>query len=221
MVGKLFTNDITVQELSARFGGTVATRAALAAVGLMNRVDGMLMAVGSDNSLWRFSSVLAQDATDDPSGALLVAPADDVGRWVRAEKSFVAKLAIGFGTADAAPLLTVPEGFCFRLASFPWWEVTTAFTGGTSAAIGISTSISGYTTKGDLLGGASGDVLATLVAGIANGTAGGELDDLVGFQAMLFEEGNEIRFDRITSVFEAGAGFACVPILVAAAPATP
>lgn len=220
-VGIKKTGGIEAQHLSQRWGGSFATRAALQALSAKDRCDGMCCLVQSDFSLWTFAPSSALVTTGDPNGELALTPSAGSGRWIRADKAFVMKLAIGFGTADAAALLTVLEGFAFRLASFPWWEVTTAFSGGSSSAIGVSSSITGYTTKGDLLGGAAGDVAAALGAGINTGTLGAELDDNVGFHAMLFEEGNEIRFDRITSVFTAGAGFVRVPVLMTTAPATP
>src|SRR5690348_7212071 len=74
------------------------------------------------------------------------------------------KLAIAFGTADAAVLFTVPTNIARIELGSLWWEVTTSFSGGASSAIGCSSSNASYNTKGDLLGGASGDVAATLVS---------------------------------------------------------
>lgn len=197
---------------------SVATKAAMTAIAATNRFNGMLVMVQADRSLWWFDDDLA---VSDTTKELLAAPDAGTGRWVRADKSFVMKLAFTYETADNANLFTVPEGFCLRLAGFPYWEIDVAMTGGSSSAIGISTDVTGYDTSGDLLGGASGDVAATLTAGIAAGTLGGELDDHVGFQALLLEEGQHIQFDRITSAFTAGSGKACIPVVVAVAPATP
>lgn len=194
-------------------GGGVADRTALAAVTAANRYDGKLTLVRSDGSLWRF--VAASAVGEDEAQELVIEPDAGTGRWVRADKAFVMKLPVGFGTTDAAALLTVPEGFVLRLTGHPFWDVTTAFTGGTASAIGVSTDVTGYDTKGDLLGGASGDVAAGLTAGVRAGTLGGELDDNVGFQALALVEDDVIRFDRITSAFTAGAGFVCVPVAVA------
>jgi hypothetical protein len=219
--GVLKYGDRAAREVSERFAGTFATRAALTALSADFRADGALALVSSDNSLWVFDADLTTASTGDPNGALLLTPDAGDGRWVRADKCFFAKLALTFETADATALLTFPEGFAGRLVSFPYWEVTTGFTGGTSSTIGISTNLTGYDTKGDLLGGASGDAAATLVAGITKGTAGGELNDLTGFFDLFFEEGSAIRFDTITSAFEAGAGYVHVPLLITQAPATP
>lgn len=211
--------DDLSRAVSRRAAGTFATRAALKALIAAHRADGMLAMVASDGSLWRFlgSSAVA----GDEAGELVLAPDAGSGRWYRADKAFVMRLPFAAALADAAVLLTVPEGFALRLTGHPYWEVTVAFTGGSSSAIGVSSSITGYTTKGDLLGGATGDVAATLGAGIAAGTQGGELDDNVGFHAMLFEEGTTIRYDEITSAFTAGSGFVCIPVAVGLAPATP
>lgn len=113
------------------------------------------------------------------------------------------KVAISKDTTDAAVLYTVPAGHRLRL-SRSYWHVTTPWTGGSSSAIGLSSSNAAYNTKGDLLGGASGDVLAGLTAGF-KGTAGAE----VGANApVILEPGDTVLFDRITSAFTAGAGFA-------------
>jgi hypothetical protein len=192
---------------------TVATKTALKALTSAGRAEGMLAMVQADGSMWRYSTT--STAVEDTADELVQTPADapSTGRWLRADKAFVMKIPIAFDTADGTAIETIPAGFALRLAGFPYWEVTTGFTGGSSSAIGVSTNISGYETGGDLLGGATGDVAATLVAGDVAGTLGGELDDNVGFQALLFTAASEIQFDAITSAFTAGAGFVCVPVV--------
>lgn len=111
-------------------------------------------------------------------------------------------LPVDFNTADAATLFTVPTGYRLFLSRL-FWEVTTPFTGGSSSAIGISSDATGFSTKGDLLGGATGDVLATLTAGIKGGTVGAKFGSN---GVVVIPETKLIRFDRITSAFTAGAG---------------
>lgn len=136
---------------------------------------------------------------DHPQGTMA---AD--GTWSRnISANFALKLAVAYTTADAAVLLTVPTGKRLLLERI-FWEVITGFSGGSSSAIGLSSSQTGYTTKGDLLGGASGDVAATLVAGVKGGTLGA---DFGSNGIILLEPASTIRFDRITSVFTAGAGY--------------
>jgi hypothetical protein len=209
--------------VSQRFAGTFATRAALQALGSKNRVDGQIAIVASDFSTWMYVAASALVTTADPNGELALTPSDapSTGRWLRADKHFVMKLAIGFATADAALLLTVLEGFALRMVEYPFWEVTADFTGGASSAIGVSTNKASYNTKGDLLGGATGDVAAGLTAGVKVGTMGVKLDTPAERQALILVEGDAIRFDRITSVFAAGAGFVRLPVVLATAPATP
>lgn len=188
---------------------SVADRTALAALSAANRFDGMLCLVRSDNALFRFDS--AASFTSDTYGMIGVTPGAGTGRWVRADKSFIAKLPIAYTTADAAALLTVPTGFALRLTGMPFWDVVTGFSGGASSAIGLSaTAIA--TAKGDLLGGAAGELAATLVAGVIPGTIGPKIDTLVELQAMVLKAADALRFDRITSVYTAGAGFVCVPV---------
>lgn len=123
----------------------------------------------------------------------------------------VLKLAISKDTADAEVLFTVPDGHYLRV-NRSWWNVQTGFTGGASSAIGLSSSNSAYSTKGDLLGGASGDVAATLVA-----TGGGQKGGTIGAKfgsngVVVLGPGDTIKFDRITSAFTVGAGYAMVEV---------
>jgi hypothetical protein len=219
-LGTLNYGDIGAQQLSRRYGGNFATRTAIKGLGAKFRCDGMLVMSIDDGSLWRFAASRS-DATDIAEELILI-PTVGSGRWVRRDPCFTAKLAISFATLDAAVLLTMPENFSARIVAFPNWENTIAYSGGASSAIGISSTKAGYNTKGDLLGGAAGDVTAGLGAGIKLGTIGPKLDSLAELQALQLVEGDSLRFDRITSVFTAGAGFACVPLLVQYnGPATP
>jgi hypothetical protein len=199
--------------LGASFSSGVATKAALSAIVAASRFAGMLVMVRADGSMWRFDAT--STATEDEGQELVIEPDAGSGRWIANDKFKVLKLPIDYTMSDGDAILTVPADMVLRLAAFPYWEVTTGFTGGSSSAIGVSTSVSGYETGGDILGGASGDVAATLVAGIAAGTAGGELDDNVGLHALALVEADELQFDAITSAFTAGAGFVCVPVAIA------
>ena len=229
--GTIKSGDLTAQNISARFGGTVATRLALSQVGVKARTDGQMWIVKADPSSrndysqWVFTSETAPATADGATASvseLVVLPTAGSGFFQRNEKCFTAKFACTFATADAAVLFTVPEGYIVRLIpNALYWEITTSFTGGSSSAIGVSSNKSGYSTKGDLLGGATGDVLAALDAGVNAGTIGPKFDTTTEAQALLLVEGDTLRFDRITSVFTAGAGFVCVPMIFARAPATP
>jgi len=119
------------------------------------------------------------------------------------------KLAIGHATADGAVLYTVPAGHYLRI-NRAWWNVQTGFTGGSSSAIGIDSSNAAYATAGDILGGASGDVAATLVPGQQGGTVGAKMS---GNQVVVLAPGDTIRFQRITSAFTAGAGFLMLEVV--------
>jgi hypothetical protein len=129
------------------------------------------------------------------------------GSWVRnintpadgAVGDVELKLAVDFNTADAAVLYTVPAGRSLVVESV-FYDVSAAFTGGTSSAIGVS---SNGAAKGSILGGASGDVLATLTAGVKAGTKGTAL----AAGTVVLPAGTTVKFDRITSAFTAGSGF--------------
>jgi hypothetical protein len=195
---------------------TVADRAALKALTAAQRFAGQLVVVQDDGSLWRFDG--ASTLTDDEAQELVVEPAAGTGAWLRADKAFVMKIPIAYTNTDAEAILTVPAGFALRLTGHSYWEITTAFSGGSASTIGISTDIASYDTKGDILGGAAGDSTAVETTGIKAGTQGAELDDNVGFHAILMAPGKKFRFDRITSAYTEGEGFVRIPVAVATAP---
>lgn len=197
---------------------SAATIAALKAVPANLRHTGLEATVRADRSRWVFD---ASSSLSDTTNNLVLTPDAGSGRWIRVDSSFVMKLPFSYATADGATLFTVPEGFALRPSGLPYWEVTAAFAGGSSSAIGIASSRTGFTAAGAVLGGAAGDVEATLVAGIAAGTIGTGFDSLAEIQAGLFEEGDTFTFERITSVFTSGSGYVCIPVNVAVAPATP
>ena len=140
--------------------------------------------------------------------------ADAAGNWVRnGGEIWYLRLPISYATADAEVLYTVPTGMTISFSGC-FWEVTTAWTGGSSSAIGISSSLAPHDTAGDIHGGASGDVLATLTVGFKRGTLG------VSFSAApnccVLTAGATVKFNRITSAFTAGAGFIHLPGVVVA-----
>lgn len=121
-------------------------------------------------------------------------------------ETFCLKLPIDFTLADAAVLWTSPANIKTRIISV-FWEITTSWTGGTSSAIGVSSSATGFTTKGMVHGGSAGDVAAALVSTtpINLGTIGTGLSATP--KVIILPAASTLRFDRVTSVFTAGAGF--------------
>lgn len=145
--------------------------------------------------------------TTSPNGHLINAlqPATlDVSVLSQLVPGSVVDLAFpfAFGTADAAVLATLPTGLKL-LVTRGYWEIVADLTGGASSAIGLSSSQSPYNTKGDLLGGAGGDVAASLTAGIRPGTTGADIA-----AGVILLGGTTIKFDRIVSAFTAGSGYA-------------
>jgi hypothetical protein len=151
---------------------------------------------------WAPSSTLTAD------GQLVIAPTDgsdgrfllDAGQDVHLSFPFT------WETADAAALLTMPAGAYLWPARL-WWKITADMTGGAGSTIGVSTDVTGYDVKGDLLGGAAGDAAAALTAALspALGTIGAKWDTVPEKRFML-RPADVLRFDRITSAFTAGAG---------------
>jgi hypothetical protein len=185
--------------------GPASSRALLKAIGPDDRGHGSRVGL-PDGSEWFFHATSALTADD----VLVVAPNVGTGRWLRAPGFAYLELPFTFATADAAPLLVVPAGAKLQLID-PSWKVGTSLTGGAASAIGLSSNKTGFTAKGALLGGATGDVAATLVAAATNtmGTIGSAWDTLAK-QRVIWEPTENVRFDRITSVFTAGAGNACI-----------
>lgn len=179
--------------------------AELKAVPFRARVNGLTVRA-SDGSSWVWDSASELDADD-----VLVAQADDStsGRWLLAPGYVTLRLPIAHSTVDGAVLLVVPDGAVFAPQEF-YWSVTAGFTGGTASAIGVSASVGTHSTAGDLLGGATGDVAATLVAGaVVPGTIGAVWASVAN-RRLVLQAGDEIQFDRITSAFTAGTGFVIV-----------
>lgn len=207
---KLYGDELA-RELLSSVTLVIATLAALKAFPANDRIDGMAVVLASDGSRWKYAIGSSTTADDQ----LIVSPTDTVGRWVRTDKSVVLTAAAGFALADAAVLYTVPAGFRLILG-VPFHNVTTSWTGGTSSAIGCSSGNTGLATKGDLLGGASGDVAAGLLStgAYAKGTVGAK----IGKPGAVLVAGDTILFDRITSVFTAGASTIHIPVTVALAP---
>jgi hypothetical protein len=125
---------------------------------------------------------------------------------------FTLSLPVSFSLADAAVLYTVPSlpGGGRLAIERAFWEPLASFTGGASSAIGISSSNASYNTKGDILGGASGDVAAglTFVAPFFKGTIGAKAATQ---GVIVLVAGDTLRFDRITSAFTAGNGYVHLP----------
>lgn len=190
----------------------VASVAAMKA--LASASNGQMFQCAADGSNWRYvsTSVLSDD------GGFLVAGATGIGSgaFLRTDRVIDITAAVTYATADAAVLYTVPAGFQLQL-DIPYNHVTTSFAGGSSSAIGASSSNSGMSTKGDVLGGSGGDVAATLVStgAYAKGTVGTK----IGTPAATLVGAETLIFDRITSVFTSGVGVYHFPARVLLAPA--
>ena len=218
---------------------TVANRTALAALGTATFAveDGALARVLSDNSFWRYNaaSTAAADFTGTVSIAagavtaaqiVLVPTGAAAGRWIRADKAFTLRIPFVFGTADAALMHTVPVGFAWRMTGMPYWDITTGLVGDAATRIGWSSSnLAGdFTVKGDILGSAGGDSIATLGAGAAivtPGTIGDAWSDadtantsLAVVAGLMPVAGSTIRYDIIVAGtgLTAGAGMLCIPV---------
>lgn len=203
-------NHLTPYDAPKYSGGTavaasVATLAALKALSEPgDLVHGNEVLVDADGSVWYFHSTSALTGDD-----ILVATPDatayaSAGRWLRCVGEVDLAVPFTYATTNNATIFTLPTGAIFALER-AYWEVTTGFTGGSSSAIGVSSTT--RSTAGDLLGGSSGDVAATLVAGSAiPGTIGTTMDTLAELHANVFSATEAFKLNRITSAFTAGVG---------------
>ena len=183
-----------------RNSDSAASAADLKSLASADLISGSEWTVGPNGLryIWSTTSTLA----DDAFAVLQPTDAPAAGRWLlRAGQTVDLVLPVTFATADVAVLYTLPTGCRLQIVS-SFWEVTLAWTGGSSSAIGVSSSNAGMSTAGDVLGGASGDVLATLVAtgAFAKGTVGAK----IGKPAASLSPGETLKFNRITSAFYRG-----------------
>lgn len=200
---------LSLDELLAAEGASFASISAAQAITeayWFGRIE-----VAGKTYVWRPSSV-----ANDTTGQVAIRPsalgASDPGRFERASESFCLQLPFTFATADGAALFTVPTGWRL-LVNRPFYDVSISFTGGTGSTIGVSSSNTVYSTKGDILGGAAGDAAANLTAGFRAGTIG---TDIASQGIVVLIVNDTIRHDRITSVFTAGAATLIVPVVRAA-----
>jgi hypothetical protein len=188
------------------------TRAELKAIPVGARSDNLTFTL-ADGSTWRYSSTAT--AAEDTLQAFVLTPAGSpaAGRWLRVDYAFDLAIPITFANTDAQVLVTLPAGLELRVGR-AYQNVTTAWTGGTSSAIGLSSSNASYNTKGDLAGGAAGDLTAALTIGKGRGAPGTK----VASGSVVLVGGNNILFDRIASIYTAGAGTYVVPVSLIANP---
>lgn len=189
-------------------GNPVADMTALKAIAATGRADGMIVGViagtGGGWELWRFS---AASAAADTTESLVATPAAGTGRWLRLPGDVTLTLPITFANADNSTIFTSPAGSLFHPRE-AWFDVTADWTGGVASAIGVHCSVVGWDTKGDILGGAGGDVAATLVAASfprMTGTIGTKLATRT-LGRLIMKAADTLKFDRIVSVFGAGTG---------------
>ena len=150
-----------------------------------------------------------QAAGQAKNDAALAGPLLPSMRAIVAQGRFMLTLPVDYTLADGAVLYTVPalQGGARVAIERAYWEVVTAWTGGVSSAIGIASSNASYATKGDLLGGAAGDVASGLTVGF-KGTVGAKA---ASQGVIVLVQGDTIVFNRVTSVFTAGSGLLQIP----------
>jgi len=75
-MSKLHYGETAARAVSERIGGKTATTATMAAIAPADRVDGMVIVVLNDYSLWVFKG-----ASATAGSATVIAPSTGSGRW--------------------------------------------------------------------------------------------------------------------------------------------
>lgn len=175
-------------------------RTDLAAIVADIRAPANFVKLSDDLSQWNFN---AASTASDATGLTVVTPGAGNGRWERSDSTLDLKIAISKNTADATTLWTCPAGFRYAVIG-SHWEVTNADWVGTGAN-GLSSSNTKFNTKGDLLGGPTGDTSAELtLANLFCGTAGPKIN----LPRTVLVAGDTIRYDLFGAAFTTGTGFA-------------
>lgn len=156
-----------------------------------------------------FRYIVPSPGAADATAQLIINPNfGGTGQWQCVDPYFNLQIpASTFNAtlADGATVFTIPAGYRIMPLRF-MQEIAVAWTGGTNSAIGLSSNNAAYNTKGDLMGGAGGDVAANLASGF-QGTIGTKMAAMYATRPpVVLVAGNTIRFDRIVDVFAAGSG---------------
>jgi len=189
--------DSAARLVSRRVADPVATVTALKAIKSKNCYQGMTALVTADNSNWRYSSTSVVTGDD----VFVAAPADGAtGRWLRTDKIVdIPCAAVTFATNDGVTVFTIPTG-AIVVPTRGYWVNSIAWSGGSSSTVALASSNAGASTAGDLQGGAAGDAAAAMGTGTKLGTVGAKVN------AVVLVAADTITFERITSVYTAGAG---------------
>lgn len=165
-MSKLNYGDIAAREVSERIHAQVADLATLKSTPENQRVNGQLVLVVADQTIWYYDT----DATLTGDDVLVVAPTSGTGRWLR--KPGAAMLAIPFyaTTPTGTNLLTIPTGCLLAPREFGY-RVSRVFTGASNAAIAFSSSNHpGHTGPANFAGTLVATQLSQMFSATANGT---------------------------------------------------
>jgi len=209
----LLHGDRAAQLVSQRIAAPVATVAALKAIKEPSkRVDGQIVHIQADDTLWQF--VLASVVTGDDILAITPDDAPSAGRWMRLPGRALLALPLLATTPTGSILLTVPSGSVVAPHDFAL-KVTRIFTGPNNACIALSSSNHpGHTGVGGFMGSMIATQLNNWFSATANGTgvdfvmgavASGTFDT-VGNKRQWMKGGDTLRLDVIGAPFATGVG---------------
>lgn len=134
---RLLHGDHAARLVSQRIAEAVATLTVLKQIPADRRVDGMIVHVQSDNTVWQYN----EDAVATGDDVLAAKPSDNpsTGRWMRAPGAALLALTFYATTVDATTLLTVPSGTILEPVEFGV-RVSRIFTGAANCMVGLSSS---------------------------------------------------------------------------------
>lgn len=209
---RLLHGDHAARLVSQRIAEAVATLTVLKQIPADRRVDGMIVHVQADNTVWQYN----EDAVATGDDVLAAKPSDNpsTGRWMRAPGAALLALTFYATTPDATTLLMVPSGTILEPMEFGV-RVSRIFTGASNAVVGLSSSNHpGHTGAFNFAGScvmtqlnhmfsatAAGTGVAFQMAPIASGTF-----DSVANRRTWMKGGDTFRHDAKTANFGTGIG---------------
>jgi hypothetical protein len=209
---KLLYGDSAARKVSERIAAKVATIAELRQTPSSRRVDGQIVHVDADNTLWQWNA----SAVCSGDNVLAVLPDDGpaTGRWMRMPGRAMLRIPIYATTPTGTNILTVPSGSILALEEFAW-SVSRVFTGSSNACLAVSSSNhKGHTGVANFAGSAIATQLNNWFSATANGTgvdflmatASGTFNVANHDRGPWMKGGDTIRLDVIGAQFGTGVG---------------
>lgn len=190
------------------------------ATGIPPSQEALILSVGPDAQQGRYIFLPTSTSPDNNQGQLIVAPTSGgSGRWVRRDPFIDLVLSAAPATVDGAQLVVVPAELTLTPILRLFYEVTTAWAGGTPQ-ISLSFSTPAIPRAQSNLTVAISPLLFTTVCFYA-AYPGSGLTEGGDLPAPVLSPGSIIYWDRVTGVATTGALRAHIPCMNYATAITP